>query len=171
MAQPALVVGAPASAQTNVLKAGTEVRLATVTELSSKRSKVGQRFDLEVTDPVALSGQTVIPAGARAVGEITRSKKSGMWGKSGKLETRLLYLTVNDRRIRLTGASGDKGKAGTAGVVAAVVFLPVAGFFVKGTSARIPPRTAVTAYLDEDIPVVFAAGQTGPAPLVVPPQR
>ncbi len=44
---------------------------------------------------------------------------------------------------------------------------PVVGFFVTGTSAVIPPRTPVTAYLDEDLPVVFA-NAVEPAPLVVP---
>ena len=94
-----------------------------------------------------------------------------MWGKAGKLEFKPLHLKVGDRQIRLsaTDATKDKGKSGTAGVVAAVVFLPVAGFFVKGTSAKIPARTGVTAYLDEDVPVMFApAKPAAPAGIVVP---
>jgi hypothetical protein len=160
-----VVIGAPTAA--NVLKEGTEVRLVTVTELSSKRNKVGERFDLEVSDDVLLGGQVVIPQGARAVGEITRVKKKGMWGKSGKLETRLLYVKVGDQNVRITGAVGDKGKAGTAGVVGAVLVAPVVGFFVTGTSAVVPPRTMTVGYLDADLPVVFA-GPAGPPPLVVP---
>jgi hypothetical protein len=152
----------------NGLKQGTEVRLVTVSELSSNRSRVGERIDLEVQDAVLLGGYTVIPAGARAVGEITRRKDSGMWGKAGKLEFKPLHIKVGDRQIRLsaTNATADKGKAGTAGVIAAVAFLPVAGFFVKGTSAKIPARTAITAYLDEDVPVTFAPA--APAGIVVP---
>jgi hypothetical protein len=121
-----------------------------------------------VQEAVQLNGQTVIPAGARAVGEITRRKDSGMWGKAGKLEFKPLHIKMGERQIRLSASDStkDKGTAGTAGVVAAVVFLPVAGFFVKGTSAKIPPRTAVTAYLDEEVPVMFAA--PAPAALVVP---
>lgn len=164
-----LVIGQPAAeANTPVLREGTEIRLATITELGSKHSKVGQRFDLEVTDPVMLEGQVVIPAGARAVGEVTRVKKKGMWGKSGKVDVQLLYVKVGDRQVRITGNADDKGKAGTAGVVASLVVIPVAGFFVTGTSAVIPPRTPVTGYLDEDIPVVFAGKPTGPAPVVIP---
>ncbi|HEX8580609.1 MAG TPA: hypothetical protein VF655_13575 [Allosphingosinicella sp.] len=155
----------------STLKQGTEIRLETVTELSSNRSRVGDRIDLEVKDAVRLGGQTVIPAGTRAVGEITRRKDNGMWGKAGKLEFKPLYIKMGDRQIGLsaTNSTADKGKAGTAGVVAAVVFLPVAGFFVKGTSAKIPARTAVTAYVDEDVPVAFApAAAAAPAPIVVP---
>lgn len=160
-----VTVGLPTAA--NVLKEGTEIRLVTLTELSSKHSKVGERFDLEVSDDVMLNGRVVIPQGARAVGEITRSTKKGMWGKSGKLETRLLYVRVGDRNVRISGAVGDKGKAGTAGVVGAVLVAPVVGFFVTGTSAVLPPRTVTVGYLDADLPVVFA-GPVQPAPVVVP---
>jgi hypothetical protein len=165
-AQP--IVAKIEAATGNSLKLGTEVRLVTVSELSSNRSRVGDRIELEVQEAVQLNGQTVIPAGTRAIGEITRRKDSGMWGKAGKLEFKPLHIKMGDRQIRLSAsdATKDKGKAGTAGVVAAVVFLPVAGFFVKGTSAKIPARTAVTAYLDEDVPVTFAPA--APVGIVVP---
>ena len=150
-----IVVGQ--SANSNVLRAGTEIRLRTLAELSSKESRPGERFDLEVAEDVILSGQTVIPAGSRAVGEITEVKKKGMWGKSGKVDTRLLYVRVGDQQIRITGQLGDKGKTGTAGVVGAIALVPVAGFFVTGTSAKIPTGSAVKAFLDEDLTVVPAA--------------
>ena len=131
--------------------------METVREINSNDAKVGDRFDLEVRDDVRLNGRTVIPAGTRAVGEVTVAKKKGMWGKSGKLETRLLYIEFGDQRIRITGAAGDSGKTGTAGVVASLAVVPVAGFFVTGTSAIIPPRTQTIATLDEDVPVQFAS--------------
>ena len=160
-----LVVGQPAASQ-NVLRSGTEVNLRTRTELSSRTSRVGERFELEVADPVTINGQVVIPAGSIAVGEVTRVRKSGMWGRRGILETRLRYVRVGDQQIRLSGAAGDRGRAGTAGVVASVVLLPVAGFFVRGTSAVIPPGTPTAAYTEEDIPVVFA-GPVAQQPLVI----
>ena len=165
-----MMVAKVEAATGSTLKQGTEIRLETVTELSSNRSRVGDRIDLEVKDAVRLNGQTVIPAGTRAVGEITRRKDNGMWGKAGKLEFKPLYIKMGDRQIGLsaTNSTADKGKAGTAGVVAAVVFLPVAGFFVKGTSAKIPARTAVTAYVDEDVPVAFAPAAAASAPIVAP---
>ena len=74
--------------------------------------------------------------GSRPEDEITDVRNKGMWGKSGRLVARVLYVTVNGRQIRLSGAFNDKGKAGGVGGVAvsAVVFLP-AGFFMTGTSA------------------------------------
>ena len=153
LAQPVPITVAPMDAGV-VLRQGTEIRLVTLTELNSKRNRVGERFDMEVQESVQLNGQTVIPAGTRAVGEITLRKGKGMWGKSGKLEFRPLYVKMGDRQIRISAnATRDKGKAGTAGVVAAVAFLPVAGFLVTGTSARIAAQTPVVAQLDEDVPV------------------
>ncbi len=160
-----LVVGTPAPL--NVLPRGTEVRMATRTQLHSQTSRVGERFELEVTDPVTLNGQVVIPTGSIATGEVTRARHKGMWGRRGILETRLISVRVGDRQIRLHGAAGDRGRAGTVGVVAAVVFVPVVGFFVTGTSAVLPPRTPTVAYTEEDIQVVFAAPVV-PGPLVVP---
>lgn len=157
LAQPVPISVAPAQSGP-MLRQGTEIRLVTLTELNSKRNKVGERFDMEVQESVQLDGQTVIPAGTRAVGEITLRKGKGMWGKSGKLEFRPLYVKLGDRQIRISAnATRDKGKAGTAGVVAAVAFLPVAGFFVTGTSASIAAQTSVVAQLDEDVPVQFSA--------------
>ena len=166
-AQPMPVTVAPVEAGP-MLKQGTEIRLVTLAELNSKRNRVGERFDMEVQESVQLNGQTIIPAGTRAVGEITLRKGKGMWGKSGKLEFRPLYVKLGDRQIRISAnAMRDKGKAGTAGVVAAVAFMPIAGFLVTGTSARIPAQTPVVAQLDEDVPVMFAAPAVA-QPLVVP---
>jgi hypothetical protein len=160
---PVVIGGAT---QSNVLRAGTEIRLRTLVELSSKEAKPGERFDLEVSDDVMLNGRTVIPAGSRAVGEVTGVKKKGMWGKSGKVDTRLLYVRVGDQQVRLTGQMGDKGKAGTAGVVGALAVVPLAGFFVTGTSGNIPRGTGTVGYLESDLPVVFA-GPVKPAGVVI----
>ena len=131
-----------------------------------KNLKTGYHFNLEVAEPVALDASVVIPVGSRAVCEVTHVKDKGMWGKSGKIKGRILYVRVGDRQIRLTGQMDDKGVAGTAGVVGAVALMPVAGFFMTGTSARIPAGSIVTAYVEEDLPVSFA--NAAPTPLVVP---
>ena len=159
-----IVIGASSQA---VIHSGTEVMLRTTEELTTngKLLKVGRRFNLETVDPISVNGQVVIPAGSHAVGEVTSVRNKGMWGKSGNIEARAVYVTANGRNIRLTGALNDKGVTGTAGVIGAVAFLPVAGFFLTGTSAKIASGANVRAYLDEDVPVAFAA--EAPAPMVV----
>ena len=145
-AQEALTIGAE---QRPMLRAGTSVPLKTLTELTTKGKKlrVGDRFNLEVAEPVMVEGVTVIPVGSPAIGEVTSVRNKGMWGKSGAIEVRMLYTTVNGRQIRLSGATDDKGVTGTAGVVGAVVLLPVAGFFLTGTSAVIPAGSAITGFV------------------------
>lgn len=156
-AQPAAVIE-PAR-QEGVLRAGTEVPLIVREELTTKKKqlRVGQRIQLEVASNVMAGGITVIPAGTPAVGEITEVRNKGMWGKSGYIGARVVSLRLGERQIRLSGTFDDKGVTGTAGVVAAVAFVPVVGFFTTGTSAVIPVGSAVKAFLDEDI--AFKPGQ------------
>ncbi|NBB26276.1 hypothetical protein GVM20_14175 [Porphyrobacter sp. SLTP] len=130
-----------------------------------KAAKVGQRFMLEVAEPVEVNGVEVVPAGTPAWAEITEVRNKGMWGKSGKLTARLLYIRVNGRQIRLTGSFDDKGVTGTAGVIGAVALVPVVGFFVTGTSAVLPKGGAVGGFIDEDVQLAIA--NTEPAPMQV----
>jgi hypothetical protein len=140
------------------LRAGTSVPLRTLVELTTekKKLKVGQRFELEVAEAVTVDGQTVIPVGSPAVGEVTSVRNKGMWGKSGAIEARVLYVRAHGRQIRLSGSLDDKGTTGTAGVVGAAVLLPVAGFFLTGTSAKIAAGSNVRGFVEEDVPVSFA---------------
>lgn len=151
-----------------VLRAGTPVALRMMEEITTKKkaARVGQRFMMEVAEPVMVNSLTVIPAGTPAWGEITGVRNKGMWGKSGKLDARVLYLRANGRQIRLTGTFDDKGVTGTGGVVASVALIPVAGFFVTGTSAVLPKGGTVGGFIDEDVELSFA--NAAPAPLEVP---
>jgi len=158
---------AAANYSTAVLRTGTEVPLKLSEGLTTKgkKLKVGQRFHMEVAENVVMQDQVVIPAGSPAIGEISEVRNKGMWGKSGHLTARIMYVTVNGRQIRLSGGFDDKGVTGTAGVVGAIALVPVAGFFMTGTSAMIPMGTAVKGFVDEDVPLTMAAA--APAPLAV----
>lgn len=158
---------APVATTNAVLRAGTPIQLRLMEEITTqkKAARVGQRFMLEVAAPVEVNGVVVVPSGTPAWGEITEVRNKGMWGKSGKLTARLLYIRVNGRQIRLTGSFDDKGVTGTAGVVGAVALVPVVGFFVTGTSAVFPKGGAVGAFIDEDIELAIT--NTAPAPLQV----
>jgi len=182
---PAIVAPVASAPTMAVLRAGTEIPLRVSEELTTKGKKlrVGSRFRLETSEPVIVQGVTIIPVGSPAMGEITDVRNKGMWGKSGHLTARLLYVTANGRQVRLSGGFDDKGVAGGIGAtaVAAIVFLP-AGFFMTGTSAKIPMGTVVKGFIDEDVPLsipseamVMVVGapaapiQVAPAAQAIPP--
>jgi hypothetical protein len=152
---PVVVTAAATTAEPNVLRTGTPINLKMAETITTKGKKLeaGYLAHLEVMDPVLVNGVVVIPAGSPAVAEVTDVRNKGMWGKSGRISARMLYVTVGDRKIRLRGVFDDKGVTGTAGVVAAVAFLPVAGFFTTGTSATLPLGAAVHGFIDEDVNV------------------
>ena len=168
-APTALVI--PAAAASNaVLPAGTVIRMRSLTELHSNTNKTGEQFDVEVAEDVMVNGVVVIPRGSIGRGEITRAKKKGMWGRSGRMETRLLSVRSNGMTIPITGSIAEKGDTGTAGVVASIAVLPIAGFFVTGTSAVLPVGTPYTGRTESDIPLVLpaaAAPQTVLAPATI----
>jgi hypothetical protein len=173
---PAVAPIQASSTSNATLRVGAEVPVRLLEELTTKGKKlrVGHRFKLETSEPVMVQGVVVIPVGSPVVGEITDVRNKGMWGKSGHLGARLLYVTVNGRQIRLSGAFDDKGVAGGVGAVAvsAIVFLP-AGFFMTGTSARVPAGTIIKGFVDEDVPLAIQAAAppplaVGAAPLAAP---
>lgn len=150
---PQAVIVSPVTS--NVLRAGTEVplRLEEGLDSNDKSLREGQQFRMTVANDVRLGNVVVIPAGSPATGEVTDIRRKGMWGKSGRINARVLNVRVADRLIRLTGTFDDKGVTGTAGVVAAIAFVPIAGFFMTGTSAKIPAGGGVKAFLDEDLTI------------------
>ena len=164
-AAPQAVIVSPAG--NSVLRAGTEVPLRMEEGLDSndKTIREGQQFHMTVANDVMLGNMVVIPAGSIATGEISDLRRKGMWGKSGHISARALNVRVGDRLIRLTGNFDERGTTGTAGVVAAVAFVPIAGFFMTGTSAKIPAGGGVKAFLDEDLTI---AAPAAPAPAVIP---
>lgn len=157
-------VAAPTQA---VLRAQTPVVLKMSEELTTKKKavRVGQRFNLEVAEPVTVNGVVVIPVGAPATGEITQVRNKGMWGKSGYIGARLVHVRVGDRTIRLSGSFDDKGVTGTGAVVASIALVPVVGFFTTGTSAMIPSGAGVKGFIDEDVPLALEA--SAPMPMAI----
>lgn len=158
---------AVAQTQGPILPAGTQVALRTTQELTTKGKKlrVGDRFNLEVAEPVSVNGTTVIPVGTQAVGEITTIRNKGMFGKSGLIETRLLYIKAGNRQIRVSGRVDDKGSKNGVGAGVATYATLVGGFLITGTSAVIPAGTMVTGITDEEVPLTFTSATA--APLVV----
>lgn len=145
---------APAfAAEMAALEDGAAVQLETVTALSSKANKVGDRVEFKVSEDVKAGGQIVIPRGSPAFGEVTKVAKKGQWGKPGRIEARLLYVNAGERQIGLDGAIEDSGKRNrTAALAGAALIFPTVGIWVTGTSARLAAGSAAIGYVDNDGP-------------------
>ena len=137
----------------DVLRAGAPVPVVLNQALTTKGKalKVGQTVQLEVAQDVMLNGRVAIPARSPVEGVLTEIRNKGMWGKSGAIRLHISSLNINGTMVRLKGDMDSRGETGTAGVVGAIVVLPIAGFFVTGTSAEMPLNMPGRAFLDEDI--------------------
>ena len=156
-AQTAIMV--PQQVQADVLRAGAPVPVALSEMLTTKGKslKVGQIVRLEVAQDVLLNGRVVIPARSPVEGILTEVRNKGMWGKSGAIHLQMTSVSINGIAVRLKGDMDTRGQTGTAGVVGAIVVLPLAGFFVTGTSAEMPLNMPGRAFRDQDIALASAA--------------
>jgi hypothetical protein len=148
-----LLIAASAEAQPSVLPAKTPVPLLTLADLDSRSARQGDRFELEVRDDVTVGGLVAIPKGSRAWGEIIRSTGTGSYGRSGKLELRLLHLTVDRRNIRLDGDERLKGQSAAEAAVVTSAVWGLIGAFVTGKNARLPAGTEIIGFTHRDVPL------------------
>lgn len=127
--------------QVVVLKAGTVIPLETINVIKSDNATVGRTIDLRVTRDVEVDGQTVIPAGSIAKGQVTRSQKAKGLGKAGFLEIQIKSVTaVDGQEVYLAG--GNVSEEGDDKATLAIVlglFVCILFLFMKGKNAEIPP--------------------------------
>lgn len=142
--------GASAANAAPRLPEGTEVRVRTESDLTSKTAEVGDAVYLRVSDPVRHNGRIVIPDGARVTGRISEARHRGVFGRSGKLEITVDSVKVGENSVRLRGARKNSGKGqGTLSIATAVLVAPVAGI-ITGKSAVIKQGTEFIVYTDQD---------------------
>lgn len=145
-----------------VLPAGTPIVVATVDDLSSTTSIVGDRFKVVVVYDVVDRGITVIPKGTTGIGEVTFSSKKGVFGRAGLLGIALRTLDLNGKSVDLDGRYREEGKDNGAAAGAVVFAVGIFGAAVTGKNSTIPKGRELKAHTGEDI------GYSGAAPAVVP---
>jgi hypothetical protein len=150
LACTAIVAPNLAWAATVKVPEGTEFPVRLEDTLSSKTTQEGERFTITLTDDVKLSDGTILRAGYRGTGEVVHAEKSGMLGKTGKLDLRLNYLKIGDQRIRLRGSKSAQGAHNTGAQVVTVVLVGVFAGLIKGHNTEIPKGTSFNAYSDSD---------------------
>ena len=150
----ALSAMATAGETVNVAE-GTEVRLRLLDKLVSGTATEGQRFNLELDEPLTVNGQVVVPAGAKAVGTVVTSKKKGFMGKGGELNVLVDYMLVNDQRIRLRAAKSSEGNDKIGATVALTVLFGPLGLLKRGHNIELNPGQIIPAYVDQSTQVAL----------------
>ena len=159
---PPTMAMVPAAAR---LERGTLVNLMVLTEVNSRDSRPGHQFKLRVHQPVTVGGQTVIPEGALAWGEVANAQRTGAVGQAGELGVRLLYVEVDGARIRLNGQRASTGSSAADKVVLSVLGFGLLGLLAKGNNAKLKAGDLVDGHVAETI--LFVAGQP---PVVASPE-
>lgn len=138
----------PAGAITQIVPVGTPVRLMFLKELSSRTAHPGDRFRLRVDQSVVVDGQTVVPVGAIAWGEMLSVTPNGAAGVSGKMAARLLYLDLPQGHLPLKGEVNNKGNHNDEGLAMAIWGFGIFGLLSKGDSARFKAGDIINATVD-----------------------
>src|SRR5215831_19281236 len=84
-----------------MLREGTEVHLKMLETVASNTYKRGDRFGMEVAEPVIVDGREWIPVGSPAVGEVIDAAKPGAGGKAGRLILATRFVVTKDVQITL----------------------------------------------------------------------
>jgi hypothetical protein len=131
-----------------VLPRDSLVRVRLQNGLTSRRSGSGDRFDFVVTEDVMSQGSIWIPRGTRGTGTVLSARKSGMFGKSGKLNISFGQInTLTNEPATLTlskrAYSENQRREMAAGVSlgGALLLGPVGllgGAFIHGDDIKIP---------------------------------
>src|ERR1700680_2525108 len=90
----------PALAQSHELLQGTEVHLRLLTGLSTAVSKSGDTFVAEVTQPVTIGSQVILPVGARVhgtVGGVIHSRHFSIFRGQAAMNLSFRDLEVDSR--------------------------------------------------------------------------
>ena len=159
-----ILAAAPASADTPaaapiklVLTEGTDVPLTFDQDLTSKTAAEGDAVTFVLADDLKVGDVVVVKAGAKAFGEVTNAKKSGMMGKAGELNIRLDYLKVGSTKVKLRGSKGKEGESGTTGAVVLTVLFGPIGLIKHGKNIEIKKGTALKVYVSDDITLLPVA--------------
>jgi hypothetical protein len=181
-AQPEATAAQPAPAQpaTVQIPAQTSVVVRMIEAIDSKTAKEGQTFTASLDQPIAVNGQTILPAGADATVKLVQAQQSGAFTGKTVLTVSLWSVSVNGKTVEIntqniTEASDSRGAktakvAGGAAAVGAVIGAVAGGgkgaavgagagaaggaavqAATKGERVKIPSETRLTFVLEKPV--------------------
>ncbi|MDB5429146.1 MAG: hypothetical protein JWP35_262 [Caulobacter sp.] len=143
----------PAAAPGLHIPMGALLQVELVDPLSSKTSKLGDRFAIRLAEPIIIDGVVVVPAGALGQGEVIDANNAGMSGSQGKLIISARYLDINGQHVRIRGMTLIKSGTSHVDLATGVSMMPyvgIAAIFIKGGEIIMPAGTRATVKVAED---------------------
>ena len=147
-----------------IIPANTLVTMTNLDELNSKTIQEGDVVRFTVADDVLVGDVIAIPRGMEVNGTVTKARKSGRFGKDGKIE--IMYdnvraadgspvaLMVGDKtKEQYNRTAGAVGASAAGAVILGPVGL-VGGLFVDGNEVDIPAGTTMYAETKANTEVV-----------------
>ena len=98
----AVAIAVPASAQSNQLLQGTQIRLVLLNGLSTSVARDGDPFTAVVAEPVYIGGQLILPAGARVnglVGSVIKPRRFSMFRGQAAMNLTFRSIEMEHREI------------------------------------------------------------------------
>jgi hypothetical protein len=149
------------------IPAGAALVGALQSTVSTEKASVGDRVELETTDPITLDERTTLPPGIVIRGEVTHAKGGGRIAGAPELTIRFTRLTVGGSdypisaepfRVKGRSDGGESAMQIGGGAVAGAVVGAIAGDAGKGALVGAVLGTGVAVATKGD-QIVLPAGQ------------
>ena len=162
---------APAAAANGArLATGTLVVITLDEAVGSNSRKRGDKFAIELAEPIVIDGRTVAPAGSKGMGEVVYADPSGGGGTPGKLVLAARYIDAGAVRIRLKAFNlSAGGESDFRSLALATAVIGVGVFLINGGEVLYPVGTHASAKIAEDVLFPVDAPAGGPPATTLPP--
>lgn len=154
----------PAASATS-LKESTPILLTLEEKLVSGDTPQGSTIRFRVDrDVYGAEGIILVAAGTPAVGTVTKSSGSGMFGRAGELNFTLDSTTaVDGTPVSLRAVRNAEADDNVGGVIVGALLLSVFFVFMSGDDVEFEPGTQFTAFVKSDVAVAKPKKATGTA--------
>ena len=167
------------------IPAGTQVFVRTIDTIDSNSSRVGDRFQASLEEPLTVEGNVVVGMDSLVYGRLTESKDSGTFKGKAQLRLELTGIVVNGTAVPVVtgeyeatgksrGASTAKRTAGGAALGAIIGAVADGGegaaigagvgagagatseIITGGDQVKVPSETLLDFTLEQDVPIPMA---------------
>ena len=106
------------------IPAGTQLRLRLETSHASNSSRIEDRVEAHLVNPVVVNGRTVLPSNTDVTGHVTMARPSGKVKGRGYLAVRFTEMRDDDDTYRMTTRTWAREAQGTKKKDAAKIAVP-----------------------------------------------